>query len=413
MPTKLPLLALVLAVIFVPWSAKANTYTYVYTGSPMTSCSGPGCVTSAPFPEIIASFTLDSPLGENLPYQSITPISWEITDGIVSLINTNAQLEQPIAVATVGGVITQWDFFAEQFTASNYTEMYTSMISGSIGEDASLDQAPNSGPFTPLTNNANFGAPGTWTETETATVPSDRRLRGPYSFLVNNWLSNPSDSPVGHLGIVNFDGAGNLTITDTINASGTVGTFAGIGTYSLAKNGTGTLSFTLPDAGLSVTNAIVVDSAGKSIQILTTSCSGCSETTDVYSGTAYAMGASSFTNASLEGTYEWNMEKWTSSQSPTAVCRVAAMTFDGVGKVTFSGTANTGGTVASYTGSGTYSVNSDGSGTINLVFESGSSLILSIVVNSASATGLGAKGLQHLNTASTIGYINAGTATKQ
>lgn len=67
----------------------------------------------------------------------------------------------------------------------------------------------------------------------------------PYSFLVNHWLSNPSDNPVGHLGIMNFDGAGNLTISDTINVDGTVGT------------DTGTLTFMLADAGLTVTNAIV------------------------------------------------------------------------------------------------------------------------------------------------------------
>jgi len=246
-------------------------------------------------------------------------------------------------------------------------------------------------------------------------VYSNSSLEGPYSFLVNNWLSNPSDSPVGNLGIMNFDGAGNLTISDTINISGTVGTYTGTGTYSIAKNGTGTLSFTLPAAGLSVTNAIVADSGGKSAQILTTSCTGCSNTTDIYSGTAIAMGASSFSNASLKGSYEWNMEEWTSSQSPTAQCRLGTMTFDGVGKVTSSGTLNTGGTVASYAGSGTYSVNSDGSGTINLVSKSGN-LTISFVVNSASATGLGAKGLQQMVTAysgSLTGYVNDGTATKQ
>ncbi|MGC2311508.1 MAG: hypothetical protein WA516_02515, partial [Candidatus Acidiferrales bacterium] len=33
-------------------TASANTYTYTYTGNPLSSCSGPGCVASAPYPVI-------------------------------------------------------------------------------------------------------------------------------------------------------------------------------------------------------------------------------------------------------------------------------------------------------------------------------------------------------------------------
>ena len=239
---------------------------------------------------------------------------------------------------------------------------------------------------------------------------SNKSLKGAYSFLADTWLSNPSDSPQSSLGIFSFDGAGNLTVTVTINESGTVMTGTGTGTYSVAKTGTGSMNITL-SFGNTVTFAIVLDSAGKSFQFLQTSCTGCGGTsTDVDEGTATAMGASSFSNASLKGSYEWLALKWTSSQNSNAAVRVGTATFDGVSNVNTAGTQVIAGQASSYSASGTYSVNSDGSGSMNMTDKSGGTFTVSLVINTAG------KGFQHMITASSgdfTGYVSDGTATKQ
>ncbi|MFZ0335729.1 MAG: hypothetical protein WAN10_17375 [Candidatus Acidiferrales bacterium] len=155
-------------------TASANTYTYTYTGNPLSSCSGPGCVASAPYPVITGSFTVSSPLGANLSYGPVSFLSYSITDGTSVLTNLNSTLEGPLDIETVAGVITEWYFFAEQLGGSSYTEIYTTNIPPSspsycCPEDASLDQESYSPPFTPVVNNANFFDAGTWAETSSTT----------------------------------------------------------------------------------------------------------------------------------------------------------------------------------------------------------------------------------------------------
>ena len=153
--------------------AKA-TYTYTYTGNPLTSCSGPGCVKEPPYPVITASFTLGSPLGANLSYGAITPLSWEITDGTTVLTNTNSTLAVgvPLQIGTSSGVITEWSFYAEVLGNINFQiQMYTSNIPPStpnyVGpEDASSEQFGSN----VIINNANHNKPGAWTSTVTCSL---------------------------------------------------------------------------------------------------------------------------------------------------------------------------------------------------------------------------------------------------
>jgi len=244
-------------------------------------------------------------------------------------------------------------------------------------------------------------------------VYSNKSLKGPYSFLGNKWLSNLTDNPSATVGIMTFDGLGNVTVSMTMNTAGTVTTWTGTGTYSVAKDGTGSMSGSL-SGGPSFTEAMVLDSGGKSFQFVQTACTGCGDDTDISSGTAVAMGASSFTNASLKGNYEWLMAKWTNDQDSNANVNLGAMTFDGKGNIKGSGTDVYNGTAQSFTYTGTYSVNSDGSGSFTLT-ANGTSITDAFVVNSASATGTGAKGLQLLKTAESPGStgVHSGTATKQ
>jgi len=148
----------VLAIGLAP-SALAGAYTYTYAGNPLTLCSGPGCVTSPPYPVITGSFTLASPLGANLPYGPITPLSYEISDGTAVLTNTNSTLPD-LEIATKSGVITSWYFFARVSTSTEFLELYTSFQAafGYSPEDASYEVVEG----VTIINNANEDEAGRW-----------------------------------------------------------------------------------------------------------------------------------------------------------------------------------------------------------------------------------------------------------
>lgn len=240
-----------------------------------------------------------------------------------------------------------------------------------------------------------------------AAAYSTSNLKGSYSMLTNTWLSNQSDDPCASLDIANFDGVGTFTIAIYQNCAGTVNRYSGTGTYSVAKDGTGSMNIALSGNSGSATEAVVVDSSGKSFQFVQTSCTYCASSTDVSGGTAIAMGASAFSNASLKGSYEWMMTKWTNTQDAGAGVALGVLTFDGVGNVKGSLTDVNDGSVTSLTFAGTYSVNPGGDGVMTL----DGSVNYPFVVNAANSTGLAAKGLQLIEAAQG-NHLYSGTATK-
>jgi hypothetical protein len=159
----------------------------------------------------------------------------------------------------------------------------------------------------------------------------------------------------------------------------------------------------------------VLVAAGKGFQLLTTSCTGCD--TSVYNGTAVKMDASSFSNASLKGNFEYMYVKWTSSQNSTAASSLGRLTFDGVSKVKGSGTFVEGADVGSFNLAGTYSVNSDGRGSLIVTDQLNESFTFSLVINSANALTSVGKGVQLMvtgcNSCNLTGAVRTGTATKQ
>jgi hypothetical protein len=232
-------------------------------------------------------------------------------------------------------------------------------------------------------------------------------LKGSYGVLLNQWNSHASGSkPFALVGVFDFDGAGNLSISSfTKNDGGTVTTGTGSGTYSVKNNGTGSMSITLSsnDAG---TFSIVIDAKGNGFQMmLTSNCKGgCG--TSIMSGTAVATGGSSFSNASLKGGYESLFVTWTSTQNPSAENDLGIFTFDGAGKVTASLTQDFAGKVTTIKASGTYSVNSDGSGSMTLTAKQGS-ITLAFAINSAG------KGSQLISATSGEKSVSSGTTTHQ
>ena len=198
---------------------------------------------------------------------------------------------------------------------------------------------------------------------------------GSFGFLISSTYANPTpNNGWAALGLMNFDGAGN--ISGTYNAQ-----FAGgpppvmsatgslTGSYSSNPDGTGTVTVAL-DAGISLTFAMVMADQGNGLQLVATGCSGsrCDLSGTLISGFA----RTAYTGGSPNGSYggQFNI-------TPNAAVSLDVLSFDGAGNVTFSGTfigsgqSQGGGPVNQSqifvgTQSGTYTINPDGSGLITL-----------------------------------------------
>jgi hypothetical protein len=230
---------------------------------------------------------------------------------------------------------------------------------------------------------------------------SNGSLKGSYSVLMINWTSDPSRTE-DLIAVFNFDGVSKVSITSfTDNKVGTLSTGTGSGTYSVNTNGSGSMNITLSD-GASGIFGIVVNAAGKGFQIMCTNCDG---DPNVLSATAVASGGSSFSNASLKGAYEFLSTQWPTPQDSNAENDLGILTFDGVGKVKAAITENVAGKVTIIKANGTYSVNSDGSGSYTLTARSGS-------ITNAFAIDSGGKGFQFIKAVSG-GSVQSGTATHQ
>ncbi len=230
---------------------------------------------------------------------------------------------------------------------------------------------------------------------------SNGSLKGSYSVLMINWTSDPSRTE-DLIAVFNFDGVSKVSITSFIdNKVGTLSAGTGSGTYSVNANGSGSMNITLSN-GASGIFGIVINAAGKGFQIMCTNCGG---DPNVLSATAVASGGSSFNNASLKGNYEFLSTQWPTPQDSNAQNDLGILTFDGVGKVKASITENVAGKVTVIKASGTYSVNSDGSGSLTVTPKTGS-------ITNAFAIDSAGKGFQFIKAVSG-GSVQSGTATHQ
>jgi hypothetical protein len=174
-------------------------------------------------------------------------------------------------------------------------------------------------------------------------------------------------------GTVTFDGSGGFSFSGTSNEDGTTVTLSGSGSYSIASDGTLTLDGNLVGGVLSGGSAFTAaTTSGEEIQILV----------------GIKKSGSSSSNASLSGTYAFsgfafdvspesslvNLDipavPYTGGLSvpivPTGFASDAGtVTFDGSGGFSFTGTSNEDGATVSLSGSGSYSVASDGALTLD------------------------------------------------
>ncbi|MBI3474206.1 MAG: hypothetical protein HY010_00605 [Acidobacteria bacterium] len=125
---------------------------------------------------------------------------------------------------------------------------------------------------------------------------------------------------------------------------------------------------------------------------------------------AVSASAVTFTNASLKGGYGYLINRWTADVSVNQNAVVGVMVFDGLGHMTFSNTAVLGGIVQTASGSGTYAINANGTGTIT--FTTGSNPPVFAIVLNSNAAGQ-ANGFQLLTKNDNNNRIESGTALLQ
>ena len=77
----------------------------------------------------------------------------------------------------------------------------------------------------------------------------DASLKGSYSFMVNRWTTDSSSAQYAMVGVMIFDGAGNVSGTGTAVYDGVVCSGALGATYTVNPNGTGTMSITTSPVG--------------------------------------------------------------------------------------------------------------------------------------------------------------------
>jgi hypothetical protein len=209
-------------------------------------------------------------------------------------------------------------------------------------------------------------------------------LSGSFGFLLDH------SGGLAILGVMNFDGAGNVTGSYTSRSNGGhpqgSGTFTG--TYSSMPSGVGSKpgSITIAlDIGAAVSLDMVITDGGQGLQLVATDCSGgCDLAGAVFSGVARA----TYTG-SVNGSYGFQL-----NSIPDPSGYLGVMSFDGAGNAAISIT-NVGAPqkgspppVGGGTLKGTYSLNPDGSGTVTLIDPSGNPGQTFAIVSTDGGSGL-------------------------
>lgn len=169
---------------------------------------------------------------------------------------------------------------------------------------------------------------------------------------------NGSGVPASSVYQITADGSGNVTGTGTKSIDGTIVTFPFTGTYSVAKNCTGTATFT-NQSGQSENDNFVLNNGNKGAFLIQT------DANHVESSVAVAQGTAKCTDLGVKHTYSLQL-----TGIEIGVGQVAAtgqVALNGKGGLTGTVTVSLNGTIVSADSvTGTYTINSDCTGTASL-----------------------------------------------
>lgn len=231
---------------------------------------------------------------------------------------------------------------------------------------------------------------------------------GSYGILVNQWRDANSNNVSALLGVLNFDGAGNITGTYTFLSSkaNTPANGTWTGTYSGNPDGSNTVNLTA-DAGATLTVEVTVTDGGTGLQLLVTGGS-LPKPGQVITGIGRIQSAQGTMPA---GSYGLLLNQWPDANNgPQGILGVFSL--DGAGNATGAATvtgSGIGNVPLPVTFVGTYSVNPDGTGSITLNVNLGITITFSTVVTDGGA------GILMLQTAESDGLsaVTSGTARMQ
>jgi hypothetical protein len=250
---------------------------------------------------------------------------------------------------------------------------------------------------------------------------SQASLKGSYSFSENKWTTDPGAHQFGMVGVMRFDGAGNVTGSATTVANGVSSTGDLGGTYTVNSNGTGVIDITTiflssGEEQYAITLNSAVGGVAQGFQFIETL-----NAVYLVTGTASLLSttARNYSVASVYGTFAIQYNTLTADPDIYEEGGIGILTLDGKGNIKGSLTDKDSGGLHTPTLTGTYTVNSDGTCSISLVQPNSATVKLACALNSVAALG-GAKGLQALVTNpgpsgadNSVNYIVIVTAVKQ
>ena len=244
---------------------------------------------------------------------------------------------------------------------------------------------------------------------------SNSSLKGTYSFLNSLQTANVGTNQFAMVGVLAFDGAGDVTGSYTSISWDKVRTGTLGGTYTVKSNGTGTMTITFTPgstAQFEITLNSTAATVAHGLQLLQINDTN----NEIISGTAMLQETTfaTYSVASLQGKFALQYNPRTADGTLAEDGGVGIFTFDGKGNLTASMTIMYDGQLFTKRApiTGTYSVNSDGSGRLSV--GSKHKPQLAFALNSVAA-GL-ANGLQFLDTHTGDGSGNlviTGSALKQ
>ncbi len=194
---------------------------------------------------------------------------------------------------------------------------------------------------------------------------------GSFGYLIHASYTDPTNKfGFALIGLMNFDGAGNVTGTYTSEPENMPQTRTGTltGTYTTNPDGSGSMTIS-DDTGTNFTFATVMVDGGQGMQLLATNCSGGKTVTEAggctVGGTTQISGVA---RAAYAGPLQAGSYGIQFTILPQGALNIGVVSLDGAGNLTVSSTgvflSGTPGqpTLFSVNDTGTYSLNPDGTG---------------------------------------------------
>lgn len=240
-------------------------------------------------------------------------------------------------------------------------------ISGisSITLAAALDTGDHNGHIISYdTNNVQVQVSGQIFQ-QTTSAFSTASIKGNYAFGIIG--EDQGGARLGLIGEFNSNGSGTLSGEGDFDDGGSGGSGPGNTTlsasnFSIANTGRGTASISLPTPGVTLNFVFYVVNSSQVLMMALDS----SETPPVIFAGQVLEQSGTFSNSSLDGNSVVELQALDTNNSPaTPDASIGILNFSGTGSYTLTEYDNDGGTVTTdETGSGTYSVASNGRGTI-------------------------------------------------